>query len=427
MAMSENQHSPWRVAIGAALGLVVGNGPVMQFTFGVFLKPLSEAFQTDRGTISGALLAGLVTTGLCTPLIGRMIDRRGVRAVALPAIVLFSLGVAALGWLAASPLGLVALYALAGVAAAGQTPLPYSKAIAAAFDRRRGLALGIAMAGVGVGTALLPPLAQQMIQHVGWRGAYLGLGLMTLFVAVPAMAFLVTAPSRPVARAAAQAMTSLSGVQALRHPIFWTLVTAFFLVAMAASGIVAHIVPLLTDRAVDPARAAGAISAAGLALIVGRLIAGWALDRVHAPYVALVFFALPLLGVILLLSSSGVGVAVLAAVLVGLGLGAEVDLIAYLQSRYFGLRAFGEIYGYFLAIFMLASGLGPFLVGSLQHRLHDYQAAFLVLGAGLGVACALMAGLRRPVALVEAGRDRRAFADSLGGQDAQEFRPREVR
>ena len=394
--------SPWWVVAGSLLGLTVGNGPVMQFTFGVFVKPLSEALQTDRGTISGALLAGLVATGIATPLIGRLIDQHGTRRVALPAIVLFALGMAAIGLFANSPAALILMYALCGIVAAGQTPLPYSKAIAAVFDERRGLALGIATAGVGLGTMLMPMLAQKLMASFGWRGAYMGLGLVTLLVALPAMAGLVTrrreaatsADAAGPAHATPNAMApGMSAAEARVSGRFWCLAVAFFTVALAASGVVAHIVPLMTDRGVPAASAAAAISAAGLALIVGRLAAGWLLDRLHAPHVAMVFFSLPLLGIALLLGTADARFGVPAAILVGLGLGAEVDLIAFLQSRYLGLKAFGEIYGYLFAIFMLGSGLGPFLMGQSFKLLHSYDPALMVMAAGLVLACVLMARL----------------------------------
>jgi len=392
--MNQSAKSPWWVVFGALLGLMVGNGPIMQFTFGVFVKPLTEAFATDRGAISGALLMGLVATGIATPIVGRLVDRHGTRRVALPAIVLFAACMMAIGVVADSPWTLSLMYAACGIVAAGQTPLPYSKAIATVFDRQRGLALGIATAGVGLGTMLMPMLAQKLMATWGWRGAYVGLGVVTLLVAWPAMAWLVT-QRRGAAQAAkavpAAAQPGLTRAEAMRGVRFWALALSFFGVALAASGVVAHIVPILTDRGVAPAQATAAISAAGLALIVGRLVAGWLLDRVHGPIVAVAFFSLPLMGIALLLGSADPRWGVPAAVLVGLGLGAEVDLIAFMQSRYLGLKAFGELYGYLFAIFMLGSGLGPFLMGQSFRLHHSYEPALWLLAASLTVACVLMA------------------------------------
>jgi len=387
--------NPWWIVAGSVLGLMVGNGPVMQFTFGVFVKPLGHELQLDRASVSAALMVGLVATGIATLFAGRAIDRFGTRAVVLPAIALFSLGMAAIGLFASSAISLALLYAAAGVVAAGQTPLAYSKAVSQAFDRQRGLALGVAMAGVGVGTAVMPQIAQWMVVEFGWRGAYVGLGALVLLVAMPTMALLVARPQVPSSRAAVplSATEGLTARQALSSVAFWILVVAFFCVAMAASGATAHLVPLMTDRGLSAAVATGALGTAGMALIAGRLLAGWLLDRVHGPWVAAAFFALPLVGVLMLVLSQSTATALPAAVLVGLGLGAEVDLIAYLQSRYLGLKAFGAIYGYLFATFMLGSGIGPFLMGSSFRSLHSYDPALWLFAAALLCACLLMAML----------------------------------
>lgn len=384
-----NQRNRWWIVFASVMGLIVGNGPVMQFSFGVFIKPLAAAFDTGRATISSAILVGLCLTGVCTPIAGRLIDRFGVRRVLLPAIVLFSAMIAALALTPANPFAFIALYGLLGIIAAGQTPLPYAKAIAAAFEHDRGLALGVSMAGVGVGTALAPQIAQALITAVGWRAAYAGLGLFTFLCAFPAVFYFLgdaTAP-HPGVKAVAK---GLSGGEALRASQFWYLAIVFFFVAMAAAGIIAHIAPILTDHGVPPQRAAGAISLAGVALIFGRLLTGYLLDKIFAPYVAFALFLLPLAGIALLYFTSAPALAFLATVCVGLGLGAEVDLIAFLISRYLGMRSFGEIYGYLFAVFMLGSGLGPFLMGLSFSKTGSYGAALIVFAFGLCVACAVI-------------------------------------
>jgi MFS family permease len=385
--------SPWWIVVGSVLGLVVGNGPVMQFSFGVFVMPVAQALHAERGTLSAALMVGLLMTGLATPLAGRLVDRFGIRAVALPAITLFGLAMAGIGLFAEATWAFVALYGLAGIVAAGQTPLTYCKAVSSAFDAKRGLALGISIAGVGLGTALVPLFAQRVLAEFGWRAAYVGLGVLTLAVALPAMAFLVARRDATKGAAQAGAAASLPGLtapQALRSQAFWKLALSFFLVALAASGTIAHMVPMMVDRGMEARSATAALSAAGVALIGGRLLAGYLLDRVFAPYIAVVFFALPLVGIGMLLGSSATVLLVPAAVLVGLGLGAEVDLIAFLQSRYLGLRAFGEVYGYLFAVFMLGSAMGPFVMGMSYQHLHGYAPAMGLLAAGLLVAIYLM-------------------------------------
>jgi MFS family permease len=405
--------SAWWIVVGSVLGLIVGNGPIMQFTFGVLLKPISEEFRWDRATVSSAIVVGLCVTGLMTPVVGGVVDRWGIRPVALPAIALFALAVASVSLVPASVPLFIALYAVMGIFAAGQTPLIYAKSISAHFDDRRGLALGIAMAGVGLGAALVPPFTQAMISSFGWRGAYIGLGLITFALAFPAVALFLREAPRTQSTAVSHDVTvpGLTGIEALKSWNFWILAFSFFAVAAAANGTIAHVIALLTDRGVSPQVATSAISTAGVALIVGRLLAGYLLDRVFAPYVALVFFLLPLAGILILYATENTTTAALATVLIGMGLGAEVDLIAFLISRYLGMRSFGEIYGYLFAIFMLANGLGPFVMGLSFDKAGSYNPC--LIGFAVGLICAALIILRLgpyPYPVKHAGGERSDLA-----------------
>jgi MFS family permease len=371
--------------------LIFSTGPLIQFSFGVFIKPVSEAFNADRGRVSLALLVALCLCGLLTPVVGQLVDRFGVRRIGAPVLVLFAISIGLIGLASRSIWLYIGCYGLAGIFGAGQTPLIYAKAITARFDTKRGLALGIAMAGVGLGTALVPRLAQQFILSLGWRHAYLALGAVSLAVALPALLFFVRdgpAASKNVSRDIV--VPGMTGYEALRSRLFWTLAAVFFLVALTLAGIMAHIVPMMTDRGVPVRTAALALSSGGIALIAGRLIAGYVLDFVFAPYVAMFFFLLPLFGIGILLTSSSVALSVAAAILIGISIGAEVDLIAYLQSRYFGLRRFGAIYGYLLAIFMVGSGVGPFAMGVVYSHFRTYSPALIGFGICLACACAGM-------------------------------------
>jgi len=397
----------WWVVVASVFGLLVGNGPIMQFTFGIFLLPLTREFGWGRSTTSMALVIGLVMTGLCVPFAGRLIDRYGIRRVTLPSITLFSLCLAALAVLPVTPAMFIGLYALMGVAAAGQTPLPYAKAISSWFDDRRGLALGIAMSGVGLGAALIPQFAQHLVAVSGWKGAYLGLAAIVLLLGFPAVALGVRESGASMSHDQKAALPGLTAREAFRTDIFWKLTIAFFAVALATNGAIAHVVPLLVDHGITPRIAASAMAFAGIALTVGRFIAGYLLDRIYAPYVAAIFVAMPLAGVGLLLGSSTPQSASVAIVLVGMGVGAEVDLIAFLLSRYIGMRSFGEIYGYMFAVFMLGSGIGPYLMGLAFDKTGSYSIALVGLCAVLAVACVLLLRLGRyryPLAGGNAGK-----------------------
>ena len=381
----------WLVVLGAVLGLMVGNGPIMQFTFGVFILPVSQAFSTDRGTVSTALLLGLFLTGLMTPLAGHLMDRYGVRKIAIPSIVLFALGIMAVGYFSTSVTVFIVIYALAGIVAAGQTPLPYAKVVTSILDKKRGLALGISMAGVGLGTALMPQIAQHLVVAVGWRTAYMALGGLILLIGFPSMLFLIREQVQFNPGHSSHLVVEGSTTrEALKTSTFRILGVSFFFAALAAAGVIAHIIPILEDRGVSAQVATTAISVAGGALILGRLLAGYMLDRYFAPYVALFFFIVPLLGIGLIAFTDQSAFAMVATVMVGLGLGAEVDLIGFMLSRYFGNKSFGALYGYLFAAFMLASGLGPFIMGMSFKYLNSYFPVLIGLMVVLVISSALM-------------------------------------
>jgi len=392
----------WWVVLAAGIGLLLNYGPIIVVTFGVFLKPLSQEFGWSRTQLSLAIsLANLAMTG-ATPLIGRLVDQWGARRVILLAAALFGLGVLSLAFLSAHLWHFYAIYVFLGVVGSGTLPVPYSKVISHWFDKKRGLALGVAVAGSALGGLLTPPLAQALITEVGWRHAYVLLGLLILAVAIPIVGVLLIEtpqmmglgpdgdtdlPAGAVARQGRE--PGMSGREAWHTGTFWLLVGAFFLMSVSFQGQLVHLVPLLTDRGVSAQSAALAISIMAVGALLGRVGTGYLLDRFFAPPVAIWLFCAAAFGSLLLWSGAAGGGAVVAVVLIGLAQGAEFDLMAYTVSRYFGLRAFGEIYGYAFAAFNLGGVIGPLLMGVGFDATGSYR---LVLG-GFVVSALTAAGL----------------------------------
>lgn len=398
--------NPWWVVVGAVCGLFVGQGPVFVGTFGVFLKPIMADMGWDRGTASFALSAGPFFSAFAVPVFGRLMDRRTIRVVALPAIVAYGILLASVGL---APHGLwvfVIVMGLAGLASTIQSPLPYAKSVAAWFDRRRGLALGVAMAGVGLGGFVVPQVTSAVINGFGWRGGYAFLGALTIVIAFPAVALWVREPlpGEGERHAVAGAAPGLTVHEAVRTSRFWLLGGTFFLVALGIVGMQGHIVPLLTDHGLTPAVAAATLGMFGLSTLAGRLLVGYLVDRIYAPYVATVFFLAPVLGFALLAVGSG-PLPRLGVVLMGLGLGSEIDLIAFLTSRYFGQRVFGEIYGYFFMIFGFGTAIGPAAAGAMFQMAGSYRPALIAAGVVLVLATIGVNLLGAYAYPVEHGRD----------------------
>jgi MFS family permease len=390
--------SRWWIVFACACGLLVGAGAILIFTFGVFLKPVSEDLGVSRGDLSGGLAASAWFVAASCPVIGWLIDRFGTRRVMIPGILLFALAVASFGLMQPQPLLLIyAIFCVAGFISGVQTPIPYAAVITHWFDSHRGIALGLATAGVGLGVAIIPQLAALLIDHFGWRWAYVGLGIAVVFLAwIPVVVFVRDPPWVPVSRSTATLAVPLPGINAasaLRTIKFWMLSVAFFLGVLAINGTLVHIVALLTDRGIPLQAATGALSVAGIAIIVGRIICGWFLDRFWGPYVAVCFFLLPMIGIALLGSGIGYPAPLLGALLCGAGIGAEIDLMAFFISRYFGLKAYGKIYGLMFMLFNIGTGMGPGLSGRAFDRFHSYSQIFMVYEVALALTCVLLIGL----------------------------------
>jgi len=389
--------SPWWISLGSGLALIVVNGSISLFSFGVFIKPLETEFGWDRGALSSALALCAICSAISLPFVGVLMDRFGVKPVMLTSIVVFAVNIAAIS-LSTTLVTFILLTGLTGITGVGQGPTGYVKSISSYFDSRRGVALGLAVSGTGVGNAFLPQYAQWLISHVGWRFAYVGLSLALIIIAVPAILIFVREPSdSPMARVRrvnVESVGDLPGLsirQALTSRTFWVLITAVILVSTVVNGCVVHTVSLLTDRGWSPQAAAGIMVWAGLASLIGRLIAGYLLDKVFAPYVAGCSFLFALGGMYLLASDIN---PLLGVIGIGLTTGAEIDIIAFMTSRYFGFRRFGQIYGYIFGVFLIGAGIGPMIMGATQTRFHSYDAAFWGFGFMLAAASLLMLFLR---------------------------------
>jgi MFS family permease len=387
----------WWIVAASLIGNIVGPGPAVIFTVNVFMVPVTTSLGWTRGMFSAGLLASAVASPVMTAVFGYLLDRFGIRRVALPATVFYALALCSFALL--TPSAYWALFLMIACSAgfgACLGPIVYSKSIAAWFDKERGLALGIAMAGVGLGVALVPQISARLIEAFGWRMAYVGLGATILILAWIPVTIFVREPSedtlresgaaRAASNAALPGMTAREAFGAWR---FWVLTIAFLLGVAAINGTLTQVVALLTDRGVPVQMAVQALSASGLAIIIGRMLCGWCLDRFHGAVVAICFFIVPMCGIALLASGATGFVPLLGAVLCGAGIGAEVDLMAFFTSRHFGLRAYGKIYGMMFAFFSLFTGVGPYLSGVSFDVYHSYTPIFMIFEGMLVVTCLL--------------------------------------
>jgi MFS family permease len=400
-ASAPGRNPGWLVVLAAYFGVMVSFGSLLVFTFSIFLKPLSGAFGWSRESISAAFGFAALTVAVCSPPLGHLLDRFGPRRVILPCMAVFGIGFASLGFLTPSLFHLYAVFVLLGIVGNGTTQMGYSRAVSTWFDRRRGLALALVMAGVGTGAMVFPPMAQALIAGYGWRAAYLVLGSLILILGLPLTALFVRERPRGGEGGILKhpALEGATVAQGVRSRVFWILIGTLFLSSISVNGAIAHLSPLLTDRGVAARNAALAASLLGLASFCGRLITGFLLDRFFGPRVGFFLYVAAAAGILLLATAGAALPGMAAAALIGLGVGAEADLTPYLLTRYFGLRAFSTLYGFTWTAYAIAGAIGPVWMG----KAFDATGSYASLLTTLSVATLVSAGLllllpRYPVA-----------------------------
>ena len=384
-----------------------------------------QDFHAGRGPISLSLTFAMTIVAFGLPFSGRLIDRVGARKVILVSTFLAGLILLSAYFCSRTIWHLYLFYAALGVAACGLGPVPYCNVISHWFDRHRGLALGFMMSGLGMGVTVMPAAAQYLITKFGWRLTFGIFGSEILVISFPILAAILRDKPAvmglwPDGKASAfnefpevDTEAGLSWSEACRTPTFWVLFCACILVSASVQACVTHFAAVLADRGISVRAAALATSVLGAGLLVGRTGLGYLLDRFFAPRVAAIIFGCSAAGIGLLRTPGAQAVGFVAAFAIGLGLGAEVDIMAYLTSRYFGLRSFATIYGVIFAGFGLAGGLGTYLMGVAFDATGSYVLTLALLCVATSVGAALMMTLRPYRYQVKASAETRTQIEML--------------
>jgi predicted MFS family arabinose efflux permease len=384
---SNLRYEGWPVAITGGVGVFLAS--LFVYTFGMFLKPLSAEFSWSREAIASAYGTAAIMSAVWAGPLGYLFDRVRATVLILPCLVLIAAAFVSLAAMTPHLWHLNATFAVFGIAGTGTSAIAYSRAVFSWFERRRGLAFGIVVSGGALGSLAHPPLADVTIRLLGWRGASLAIGLIVVAVGVPAMArWMRERPAVTVKAREAEGGASVS--EGLRSRPFWTQIVVLFCGALAQNSAIVHLAPLLTDRGVSSSQAALAVSAMGGGSLVGRLLAGWMLDRFFGPYVSFALLTIAALGTLVLSSAETFAVGALAAACIGFGMGGESDVTPYLFSRYFGRRSFSTLYGLTWTATGIAAAIGPIMMGRAFDSTGSYESLLLTMAAITFVAASLM-------------------------------------
>jgi sugar phosphate permease len=217
-------HYPgWGILAAAFTGVMVSFAPIVPYTFSLFLDPLHASFGWNREALGGAFALAAITVALVSPGIGALLDRFPPRRIILPAILLFALALASLSRLTAHIGQFYLTFFALGLVANGTAQFAYTRTVLTWFSKRRGFALALLLSGSGVGSMLVPPLTQWMIQHHGWRSAFLLLGGIAL-LGFPLTAMLVRNRPEPAIARVDNRVAGITVAAALRRAAFWILV-----------------------------------------------------------------------------------------------------------------------------------------------------------------------------------------------------------
>lgn len=395
--MPDEFRDGWRIILGAALA--AGTGVSIVFlNFSMFIVPLSQELGVSRGALSG-VQALIVTAALGAPICGRAADIFGVRAV----FVICTLLVACVHVLAAryaSSLTHMALsVAATGFFGVGSTAVVLSRPITAHFQVHRGKALGLMAVGIALVTMASPPVVQWLLETNGWRAGFLGFAAAAVFIGIPAVMLLLPRdePNRVLGVDGPVKTRTRLDYSFLGERDFWLLTVSLITMSLATAGTVSQLAPMIVDEGVDVGMAALAISVFAGGQMVGRFAGGWLLDVFAPRWVAFFLTLMPAIGFVILLGSHAVvPAALLAAAIIGLQQGAELDIFAYFVGRRFEVARYGSIYGALAGLGWIGNVGGMLGMGWAYDQFGSYMLAQIMGIVALMISASLILAVRLP-------------------------------
>lgn len=397
----------WRVVLGSAIGLGAGVNLYI-LVASIFIEPLTQAFGWTRGDLGIGGMISFITGAISFPIIGRLTDRVGFRRVAL----VCALGLAAVYVFTALQPGAywfyIGLMIAGGVFGGGTAAIVYTRPVIATFQRQRGLALGLATAGTSLTAIAAPPLLALIMADFGWRAGFYTLAAITALIGLPvALALIGRAHERALSVTDEVAATGVRDVtlrEAMRDARFWLLMLALMCINIPGAGVLGQLAPLVADTGLPAPQVAIVMSIYSVGLLCGRLLTGFALDRLPAPWVGAVTTLVPAIGVLMLMAHQpSFALLAVAVGLIGMQQGAETDLFAYFVSHQFGTKHYGAIFGAIYMAGAFSTAIALVLFGEVHDATGSYNVA-LTIGAVCFVlgslAFASIGRIRSPPALL---------------------------
>ncbi len=367
----------WKVVLAAFCGMAVAS--IISYSSGLFIAPLEQEFGWSRAQIMSGHSIAATLAAICSPFMGILIDRKGPRRIGIAAIIVLCVSIATLGQTGPNIWQWRALWLPLTLGIILVQPFVWAVAVTSLFSAGRGLALAVTLCGSSFASIIVPKMTEMMIANWGWRMAWVGLAGFWLFLTLPVVwlyfrgavdqeRMVKNSPS--VTSTAPRASLWKSGILTWRFPV---LLVAGVSIALVVVTLVVSVVPVLSASGISRGDATWIAGLVGLTAIIGRLSIGALLDRMDGRIIAAICVSLPMLAILLLIQLPGSLAAAAAAVLIlGFSLGAELDIVAYLTSRYFGRENFGFLFGTIGGMLGFVSGNGPVAL----NRVYDVTGSY---------------------------------------------------
>ncbi|GAB3091167.1 MFS transporter [Aestuariicella hydrocarbonica] len=368
--------------MASTVGIGLGVSSLAIYSAGLFVHDLGNDIGLTTAMFGLAFSLLAFGTALAIPVVGYAIDKFGVKKPTIVGALGLAVGFFAMGTVVHTVPAYLATMGLIGFFGASSGPIAFARAVSSWFDQARGLALGIAMMGMGLGGAIIPITIGRVIDIYGWQNGYLVLAAMAALGILPTLLFVSEAPP-PKNESLVDSVLiedKKSFIPLRGNILFWQLVVTYGVLAVAFTGLIPHFVPMLRDSGMSAADAASIFSLVGISVIVSRLAIGFLLDIIEPTRLAAFLCILCAIGVAAL-SVGGVVYAPVAAISTGFMLGAELDILGYIISRYFGLAAFGRAYAGPFTAFLIGGGLAPIWVGTVAEQAGSYTPALTIITA----------------------------------------------
>jgi MFS family permease len=379
----------WYIVFVSLICVSTGTSTFLFSSLGLFFQPFNNEFGWDRAQISSLIPFLIISLAVTQPIAGRIIDKIGTLKLLIPSTIAFGILLAAIPTFVSKLWHLGFIFFLFGTLGFAANTMSFLRIVSSWFNKKRGLAIGLSISGIGLGYAYVPLLVQYVIDAQGWRAAYYVLSLIVLFITVPLIYFVFKEYPEDIGLSpdgandtesipAPLGVIGLTSSEALRKREFWLLTFIFVFIAFSLHGILPHLFPLLTDKGLDNSTAAIITSIMGITVMISRVLIGFLLDIYFAPRVAFIFFALSGIGFGILSLSTTIPFLLLGAILVGFSLGAEIDILAYMIGKYFGLRSFAEIYGLLFVGVFFGTAMGPYAFGLGFESTGSYSTVLII-------------------------------------------------